>query len=311
MVGCEAPYVHVDCDNENLGAFSRCGPSMRAADSQARAARIAMSLSDIDTVPPVITKAIETLKDPRLSSQDLAKLISMDHHVTARLIAMANAAHFEESGALDTVRDAIMSLGYRNTQAILYATSAQSVLCQPVTLHGMERNELWRHSVACAVSSRTVAKEFDLWDPDEAYVAGLLHDIGLPALERFARRKSKIVDLIRTANHPPYMAEQMVLGFDHAYLGSLMCQNWQLADDLITAVSTHHEPLSGEDPTALSAIVNVADTVSQLPGVGICNRPMPVNADPQVVHWLGFELTELERLVPLIRSHLKRLGQVS
>ncbi|MDO8691424.1 MAG: HDOD domain-containing protein, partial [Dehalococcoidia bacterium] len=284
---------------------------MNIASSDARASQMVSSLGRLQTIPPVVTQALEKLTDPRFSSLDLAKLISADHSITARVIAMANTAHFEDPSSLGTVGEAIMCLGYRNTQAILCAASAYTVLCRPVTLRGMERNELWTHSMTCAIGSGVIAKEFGLCDPDEAYVAGLLHDVGLPALESFVRRKDKILELIRTADYPPFMAEQMVLGFDHAHLGSLICRNWRLADDLVFAVSAHHEPLTKVGPDVLSAVVNVADAISLSPGIRTCGQQGPVNLDMTVVEWLGLEPGEVRRVVPQIRASLKELAEMS
>lgn len=307
MVLCEYPtYSSTRVDLCGLPVQSQ--NVMVTENSHVRAAQIAMSLGEPSAVPPVITKALQTLKDPRYSSRDLARLISMDHAVTARLIAMANTACVDRSTALGTVGEAIMCLGYKNTQAILFAASAYTALCRPVTLYGLERDELWRHSITCAISSRVIAREYGLWDPDEAYVAGLLHDIGLPALERFVRRKSKIVDLIRTADYPPFIAEQMVLGFDHAYLGSLICQNWQLTNDLVVAISTHHEPMTREHPDMLSAVTYLADTVSLMPELGVSSRRQPTNADPSVMEWLGLEPGDIDNVIPQVRAYLKQLG---
>ncbi len=286
--------------------YPNCG-----ASSSARASQMASSLGRLQTIPPVVTQALERLEDPRFSSLDLAKLITADHSVTARVIAMANTAHFEEPSCLGTVGEAIMGLGHRNTQAILCAASAYTVLCRPVTLRGMERNELWTHSMTCAICSRIIAKEFGLCDPDEAYVAGLLHDVGLPALESFVRRKDKILSLIRTADYPPFMAEQMVLGFDHAHLGSIICRNWRLADDLVFAVSAHHEPLTKGRPDVLSAVVNVADSISSSLGIRTFGQEESVSVDVKVVEWLGLEPGEIGKVLPQIRASLAELAEMS
>lgn len=272
--------------------------------SRLRAAEIVTSLSDPATLPEVATKAIRLLSDSRSSSQDLAKVISLDQGITARVLALANSAHFGTSRRFVTVREAIIRLGYRNVQAILYAASASSALCRPVALYAMGRNELWKHSIACAACSRLIAKEYQLWDAEEAYVAGLLHDIGLPSLDRFVEHKSELVRLIRSADYPLYMAEQMVLGFDHAYLGSLICQKWQLTDDVITAVSSHHEPLIGSQRTKLAAIIHLADVVSLLPEVGAYNPYFSLRADPGVPDLLHLGPHDIDRIVPQLRAYL-------
>ncbi len=264
-----------------------------------------MSLDEPEPLPEVATKAIRLLSDSNSSSQDLARVISLDQGLTARVLALANSAYFGAARRFVTVREAIIRLGYKTVQAILYAASASSALSRPLTLYGMGRNELWKHSIACAISARLIANQYRLWDVEEAYVAGLLHDIGLPALDRFVQQRSELVRLIRSADYPPFMAEQMVLGFDHAYLGSLICQKWQLTEELTAAVSAHHEPLAGQPRSILAAIVHLADVVSLLPDGGAYNPYFSLRADPAVSDWLGLGPAEIDGLVPRVRAYLR------
>lgn len=273
-------------------------------NSKVRAEQIAMRLGVTAPLPQVVRRAVRALDDPRLSSLELTKLLGADQGVSTMLIAIANSTRCDGGAHYKGLRDVIAGLGHKNTQAILCAVAAYPDLCRPVTLYGMGPDELWSHSVACAITSRFIAQQYDLWDPDEAYIAGLLHDIGLPAMERFAKTRDRLVHLIRTSDYPSHMAEQMVLGFDHAHLGSLICRNWGLSQDLVAAVSTHHEPLECERPTTMSAIVHLADNISLRPEAGSGSHACPVVADTSVMDWLDFEPGEISRIDPRIRSHL-------
>lgn len=261
-------------------------------------------LGDVDSLPQVVTKAFNVMNDSGSSSQDLVNVIGLDQGMTARILATANSAYFGASRRFVNLREAIVRLGYRNTHSIMCAASASSSLCRPVTIYGMARNQLWKHSVACAVGSKVIARQRKLPDPEEAYVAGLLHDIGLPVLDRFALQSAQSGRLNEVPHCSSDQAERRAFGFDHAHLGSLICEKWRLAPELVTAVSTHHNPFGIERPSKLAAIVHIADVISLLPEVGVGTTRFSATANPDVVSWLGFELSEVERVVAQVRGYL-------
>lgn len=269
------------------------------------AIEIAMKLSDLETLPEVVTKAITVLNDGRSSIHDIAQVISLDQGITAMVLANANSVYFGTPRRFVTVKEAVIRLGYKNVLSVLYAASASSALSKPVTLYGMGHDELWKHSIVCAAGSRIIAQDHRLWDPEEAYVAGLLHDIGLPALEKFVRRESDLVRLIRSSDYPPNTAEQLVLGFDHAHLGGLICQKWQLSRDVVAAISAHHEPLTCDESVALASIVHVADVVSLLPEIGTCSPLFNPRVAYGVTDSLGLSSWEIDQLVQQLRIYLE------
>lgn len=268
------------------------------------AEEVVARFGELEPLPEVVSKALRLLTDSRSGSQDIARAIGLDHALTGKVLLMANSAHFGTSRRFVNLTQAVVRLGYRNIHSALCAAAASSSLSRPITVYGMGRYQLWKHSVACAICSRIIAVERKLWDAEEAYIAGLLHDIGLPALEKFALQSGYQARLIEMASHSSYEAEETVLRFNHAFLGSLICEKWQLAPDLVRAVSDHHDPSRRKQPTKLAAIVHLADVISLLPAVGVGATRFSATADPEILKWLDFDLDDVERVASQVRRTL-------
>jgi putative nucleotidyltransferase with HDIG domain len=271
---------------------------MLTLEQRMKAAEVAHSLNELEALPEVVTKTLQLLRDSRSNVQQVATVVSLDQGLTAMTLAMANSSFFGATRRFVSVGEAIVRLGYKNLQAILYAASASHTLSRPVTLYGLGRNDLWKHSIACALCCRLIAQHSGAWDPEEAYVAGLLHDIGIPALENHASNKSDLASLIQAGDYEPHTAERMVLGFDHAYLGSLICEKWQLAGNLVSAIADHHDPPVGEVGDRLPGIVHLADVISTTPEMGIWNSNISIRPREGVIDWLELQTGTIERLIP-------------
>jgi putative nucleotidyltransferase with HDIG domain len=280
---------------------------MTTTKTQFKVQQVLATITELETLPEVTSKALEVLYDSRSSSQELANVISLDQGIATRILAIANSAYFGSSRRFVTIKEAIMRLGYNNVRAVLYASS--SSLNRPISIYGLGRNDLWRHSLACGIAARMLAREYRLWNPDEAYVAGLLHDIGLPALQKYfdssSVQEDELSNLIRMGLYTPYAAEHVVLGFDHAYLGGMICRKWQMSEEVANAIGNHHAAQPDQESTKLACIIHLADVIAYLPETGACHPNFSMSADPAVVAWLGLKFEDLDGLIPRVRENIQ------
>ncbi|NMB87688.1 MAG: HDOD domain-containing protein, partial [Chloroflexi bacterium] len=123
--------------------------------------------------------------------------------------------------------------------------------------------DLWNHSVATAVASQWLAQALHYPNPEEAYVGGLLHDIGKLMLDQYVLVDyTKIVDLMRRYNLSLWQVEEQVIGIDHATVGSMMAEKWNYPVILVDAIHYHHAPSLARVHPELPAIINVANAWS-------------------------------------------------
>lgn len=134
-------------------------------------------------------------------------------------------------------------------------------LKQMMTAQGSR--EMWEHSVKCAIAAETLAKEFKVINPDDAFVIGFLHDIGKILLNtKNPLKYSKVRYLAQQSNVDLVEVEDAQFGTNHCILGALISKKWQLPVILTNCIRYHHDPLQSSLPT-LCGIVYCADRLVQ------------------------------------------------
>lgn len=213
----------------------------------------------LPALPEIAIKTRKLLDDPKVTAPQIARVISADAVLTTRLLRVANSPLYRTRAPIDDVRTAVTRLGTTNVRSVVTSLAMeqlyQSKLASPVKKKFLSRN--WEHSVHVAASCHIIADTFTSLNPDEAMLAGLIHDIGkLPILEY-----SELL--------PDVMGNETALGrlLDvlHSRVGALVLKAWKFPEELITAVA-EHENLDrdpGTDPD-FGDVVLVANLLSYI-----------------------------------------------
>jgi putative nucleotidyltransferase with HDIG domain len=232
-------------------------------DAKALAAKI----GDLPTLPHVATRVIELVADPHANASDLERVISRDAALTARVLKLANSALFGRRGMVSTLSRAVVLLGFKTVHSLVIAASTEAFYHTGSTR--FKDKLLWEHAVAAALAAGYLARECRYRGVEEAFLGGLLHDIGKVVLDtNMGERYQGIVERVYNDGVTFIDAEQEILGFNHAEIGSLVIRKWNLPDTLEEAVRLHHRAMrSLVDPT-LCAIVSLANSVCVKVGIG-------------------------------------------
>ena len=225
----------------------------------------------VPSMPSVVIKLRQYLSDPDVSFDELAKVIEFDPGLTANLLQLANSAYFGWSGKIKTVKDAITRLGTNRIFQMVLCMSVAPLVRKPVKGYDMESDGLWQHSIATAICAEELAKSLRISESDEAFTAGLLHDMGKILLGTFIEVDDKpIKDLVETESLSFNEAERQVLGIDHAEAAAELLQYWKLPENVVAAARWHHDPSQAEEKHRnIVDLVHVADILCIRMGWGI------------------------------------------
>jgi len=225
-------------------------------------------LNQIPTIPAVLAPLLRYLEQPveQLDVQRVTDMIAQDKSLAAQCLQMANSPLFGRWQKIDSLRGAVVSLGFQRVGDI--AMSCGVLNMTPKDGSGIDPVVFWEHSLGCALVCRHFARKISFPDPGKAYLAGLLHDLGiivnlwmLPAEFRAA------YELARKEGIPLYEAEQSVLGFTHCDSGQLLAKRWELSGDLCEVVSLHHSAGEAKEHAGLVALVEISDLLCRMSGL--------------------------------------------
>lgn len=221
------------------------------------------SFRDLPTIPEVLARIWQLVDDPRSCASDLERVVTFEPPLAAKVLRLANSPYYGGRGRVQDVRAAITTLGFDTLRNLAVCLSVATGLAARESSGSLlDRRELWRHSVACAVAARRLGRELGLPEPEEVFTAGLLHDIGVfvIALGR-PQAYSEVVRVGLQEDCDQCTAERAVLGFDHAEVGCAFAQRWHFPVGLQDMIANHHSPVAGERSTQ-KHVLRLADAMA-------------------------------------------------
>jgi putative nucleotidyltransferase with HDIG domain len=254
---------------------------------------IVSKVDDMKVLPEIINKIISLTEDPDSTVEDMEKAILGDQILTTKILRLANSAYYGYARKISTISQATVLLGFQAIKSIALASTVSIFLTSELKGYSLGKNELWTQSQTCAIVSRYIAKHIKYPSPEEAYVAGLLRDIGKTILNQHMEKEySEVLNLVEEGNMSFLEAEKAILGFDHAEIGEKVAEKWNLPKALVDSIGHHHTPEDSNINQLLVSIVHVADAITMMMGVGLGLDGLAYSLSPVAIDALG--LTEID-----------------
>lgn len=245
--------------------------------------KIIMDTKTLPTLPGVINKLNALSNDDKSSVQEMARIVSADQVLSARILRLANSPSYGFY-RVSTISNAMILLGVNVVKSLALSSSIFEI---------MEKNSvgLWEHSLGTATAAGIIARKLVLPEVEEITTAGLLHDIGkviigLKCAEQMPEIRRRIkLDQMYTSE-----AEREVLDTDHAEVGGWLSKSWFLPDKLSEPITCHHNVKASEDHRIKSSVVHLADILIKASGFGDSGDPFVPSI--QQLAWDTLKLNE-------------------
>lgn len=258
---------------------------------------LARDISTLPSLPTVVVQLQALLQQHDAPLDSFANALQLDQALSIKVLQLANSPFYGLSNRIGSVRDAINVLGLRQLSTLVLAAA---LTVQFEQLHGkaLHIDAFWRHSIACAVAARQLARLQGMNEP-AAFTAGLLHDVGRLLVDsRHPEDAAKILAWADSEDIPYCDAELALTGIHHAELGRWVCEHWHFAPEITEAIARHHH-VGASASVSLADVVHVADALAHaLDLAGLESEAVPA-IDP--LAWRRLALTE-QQTAALLRS---------
>lgn len=252
----------------------------------------------LPSLPVVASKVLEMIQDPDVKAQKLCRILSDDTALAGRILAVSRSASYAQRNLPKTLLGAVQVLGFRTLRNVVVASATHS-LC----IRGNGVSEaLWNHSLSVALAMRLLCRRLCAQDEEQAFLAGLLHDVGETILLHgdpigFA----KLAAEVQRAGCRMIDKEQEAYGFDHTLIGLSLLDAWNIDSQIGRAVLNHHSDVTGDDANQMAEMIAVADYLSWKANLGFfAEASAPLVATMAKFDCDGDE--SLEEMVQAVRS---------
>lgn len=259
---------------------------------------IVSKVDDMKVLPEIISKIVSLTEDPDSTAQDMEQVILRDQILTTKILRLANSAYCGYARNISKVSQATVLLGFQAIKSMALASTVSVYLTSELKGYSLEKDELWTQSQTCAIVSRYIAKHIKYPNPEEAYIAGLLRDIGKTVLNQHMEKEySEVLTKIEVDNVSFLEAEKEILGFDHAEIGEKIAEKWNLPKALVDTIGHHHTPELANINQLLVSIVHVADAITMMMGIGLGLDGLSYNLSPVAMTALNLTETEFDDII--------------
>ena len=211
-------------------------------------------VGELPTLPHVVQKLASMIGRPNVSAEEIGTLIEKDQVLSAKVLRLANSPFYGFPSRIASVAHAVVVLGLNVVKGLTLCATAFDMMKNA----GM--NELWRHSLGVAITAHILGTKAALKNPEEVFVAGLLHDIGKVVLYvKWPDVGRQIRAATGKTGRSLMEAEQNLFDVTHADVGGWLATAWHLPTSLREPILYHHKPASAQDAPLQTAIVHVAD----------------------------------------------------
>jgi putative nucleotidyltransferase with HDIG domain len=227
---------------------------------------IVNKISEIGSLPQTLSAVLKVINNPRAGVDEIADVISKDISLTSRVLKMVNSVQFSRRRKIVKISEAIVVLGLNSVKVLTLSSSIFGLATDHETFKKFNIKRIWRHLIEVAASARNLSVEIGYRDSEEAFISGILHDIGTVLLLLYSPDKYyEVIEKLKTSPIGILDIEKEILGITHPEVGAEIINQWKLPPQLAYVAANHHsfdQDKNLRDEMILCDIVALADRLS-------------------------------------------------
>lgn len=217
------------------------------------------------SLPTVVARLTRLIADPKTTASDINVALSSDPGLVTKILKLVNSSYYGFPRRITTITNAVVILGFNQVRNLALSAFIFDKFASAGRESGFDVNGFWKHSIGAAFTGADIARQLDPKLEEDAFICGLLHDLGKFVMALSApRHLAQVLDIVRKNDILFNSAERMCLGYDHAMLGAIVMEQWNLPEALVDVVRYHHDPaMAPESAQMLCCVTNLADITAR------------------------------------------------
>ena len=239
-------------------------PSLSLSDFRLRV----QGINQLPSLPAILSPVLNQLngQNDEIDLHKTIQLVSCDSALCSQVLRRANSSLFGLRQQITSLRAAALALGVSRLRDIVNSCCSMQMTR---TDREFDPTCFWEHSLGCALVTRNLARKIDYADLERAYLAGLVHDLGiLVNLVLIPDEFSQVFKTAAGSRRPLGEVEREEIGIPHDVTGDLLSSHWHLFDDLAEVMRHHHDVEHATKEPVLASLVNIADLLCRTSGLG-------------------------------------------
>ncbi|MBD3233282.1 MAG: HDOD domain-containing protein [candidate division Zixibacteria bacterium] len=231
---------------------------------------IVSSIGELPASPGIVSEVMRLTSNINSSVEELERLIRNDQVLTAKVLKFSNSSFYGRFRQVTELKEAIVILGFYTIRSLVLASSVRFLYRGK--RGGKIESVLWKHSLSTAMCCRLLAQKLGHPKKSEAFICGILHDIGkLILFHKLPNQYKEVLKEALNSKEEIYLIENELLGYNHVDVGAALLDKWNFPKDFIEAISNHHSWEEREENTAVpvSWIIKYSNLASTLLGFNV------------------------------------------
>ena len=243
---------------------------------------------NLPNIPKVVQELIDTFNQTDFDMDEVAGKISMDPVLTAKVLRLANSAHYGVSRTVASTADASVLLGFSTLRTLVLASGITGAIHAP---DGFDRKAFWRDNFAVAAIAKWMSSYCGV-NGETAFTCGMLHSIGELMIRLLMPTEAKKIQAAVEAGGKLYDVEMAMLGYSYAEVGAELAKRWKFPDDILEGIKHHANPQNAEEENKLSGLIYLAVYVNQANGQGLSDKEVLEGFPQDIANSIGMDISK-------------------